>query len=234
MCSHLVRLPRRAPDLLVDHLTLTTDIEAGGLWRETPRAVFEAGRSYSAAGHVYVSALGQRLVIDSGAFVRQLRLIADQDQGVPRASQLLAWTGADMRVWSNFASQARGEILDDELHHATFSADSAVVSYRHYESFGDTNPMFAARLALAERASIDELSFTLRKVLARGAFALEARGGFGRDWARELWLERGAVAIWFSPTSASRVSVALEIARESVEALVGERRMGGVNYHVDL
>lgn len=220
--------------LLVDHLTLAADVEAGGLWRETPRAVFEMGRSYSAAGHVYVSALGQRLVIDSGALVRQLRLIADQDQDVPRASQLLAWTGADLRVWSNFASQARGEILDDQLHHATFWADSAVVSYRHYESFGDTDPMFAARLALAERASIDELSFTLRKVLARGAFALEARGGFGRDWARELWLERGAVAIWFSPTSASRVSLALEIARESVEALVGERRLGSVNYHVDL
>jgi tetratricopeptide (TPR) repeat protein len=220
--------------LLVDHLTLAVDVEAGGLWRETPRAVFEAGRSYSAAGHVYVSALGQRLVIDSGALVRQLRLTTNDDQGVPRASQLLAWTGADIRVWSNFASQARGEILDDQLHRATFSADSAVVSYRHYESFGDTDPLFAARLALAERASIDEVSFTLRKVLARGAFAFEARGGFGRDWARELWLERAAVAIWLSPTSASRVSLALEIARESVEALVGERRLGSVNYHVDL
>jgi tetratricopeptide (TPR) repeat protein len=219
--------------LLLDHVTLAADVEAGGLWRETPRAVFEAGRSYSAAGHVYVSALRQRLVIDSGALVRQLRLIAD-DQDVPRASQLLAWTGADLRVWSNFASQARGEILDDQLQRATFSADSAVVSYRHYESFGDTDPMFAARLALAERASIDELSVTLRKVLARGAFALEARGGFGRDWARELWLERAAVAIWFSPTSASRVSLALEIARESVAALVGERRLGVVNYHADL
>jgi hypothetical protein len=204
------------------------------LWRETPRAVFEAGRNYSAAGHVYVTALGQRLVIDSGALARQLRLIADQDPSMPHANQLLAWTGADMRVWSNFAKQARGEILDDELHQATFAADSAVVSYRHYELFGDTDPMFASRLALAERAQIDEVSFTLRKVVARGAVALEARGGFGRDWARELWLDRGGFAIWFSPTSASRLSLAFEFARESVQTLVGERRTGTVNYHVDL
>lgn len=218
--------------LLAGHVTLAMEGEAGGLWRESPRAVFEAGRNYGAAGHVYLSALGQRLVVDSGVLARQLRLLADRT--VPRANQLLAWTGVDALVWSDFANQARGEILDDELQRATFSADSAVLSYRHYELFGDTDPMFASRLALSDRASIDELSFTARKVLARGALAMEARGGFGRDWARELWLQRGALAIWFSPTSRSRLSFAFELARESVHALVGERRTGVVNYHVDL
>jgi Tfp pilus assembly protein PilF len=218
--------------LLGGHVTLAVDGEFGGLWRESPSAVFEAGRSYSAAGHVYISALAQRFVIDSGVQGRQLRLMSEGRS--PRADQLLVWSGADALVWTNFANQARGEILDEDMHRATFAADSAVISYRHYEMFGAVEPMFASRLNLSDRASIDEVSGTLRKVLARGALALEARGGFGRDWSRELWLQRGSLAVWFSPGSRSRLSLAFELARESVNALVGERRTGMVNYHVDL
>lgn len=214
------------------HVTLAVEGEIGALWRETPRAVFEAGRSDSIAGHFYLSGLRHRVVVDSGVLARKLRLPAD---GVtPRATQLLAWGGADVLVWSDFARQARGEMLDDELQHPTFSADSFVLGYRHYELVGDTDEMFASRLALADRASIDEASFTLRKVLAHGTAAVEARGGFGRDWARELWMGRGALAVWISPTVGSRLSLSLELARESVHALVGERRTGWVNYHVDL
>jgi tetratricopeptide (TPR) repeat protein len=217
---------------IAGHVTLAAEGEIGGLWRETPRAVFEAGRSDSIAGHLYISGLRRRLVVDSGVLARKLRLTADE--GTPRATQLLAWGGADVLVWSDFARQVRGEILDDELQHSTFSADSFVLGYRHYELIGDTDEMFASRLALADRASIDEASFTLRKVLARGAAAVEARGGFGRDWARELWMGRGALAVWISPTVGSRLSLSFELARESVHALVGERRTGWVNYHVDL
>lgn len=218
--------------LLGGHVTLAVDGEFGGLWRESPSAVFEAGRSYSAAGHVYLSALNQRLVVDSGVQGRQLRLI---DEGrSPRADQLLVWSGVDALVWTNFANQARGEILDEDMHRATFAADSAVVSYRHYELFGAVEPMFASRLNLSDRARIDEVSATLRRVVARGSLVMEARGGFGRDWARELWLQRGSLALWFAPNSSSRLSLAFELARESVNALVGERRTGMVNYHVDL
>lgn len=218
--------------LLGGHVTLAVDGEFGGLWRESPSAVFEAGRNYSAAGHVYLSALNQRFVIDSGVQGRQLRLISEGRS--PRADQLLVWSGADVLVWTNFANQARGEILDDDMQRATFAADSAIISYRHYELFGAVEPMFAARLNLSDRASIDEVSGTLRRVAARGALVMEARGGFGRDWVRELWLQRGSLAVWFSPTSSSRLSLAFELARESVNALVGERRTGMVNYHVDL
>jgi hypothetical protein len=67
-----------------------------------------------------------------------------------------------------------------------------------------------------------------------GALAVDARAGFGRDWVRELYMGRGGVAIWVSPTSRSRLSLSFELARESVHAFTGERRTGWMNYHVDL
>lgn len=219
--------------LLAGHLTLTLDAEAGTMWRETPRAVFEGGRVDGATSHAFISLLDQKLILDSGVQARQLTLTAD-GMGVPDARQLLAWTGADYVAWANFAHEARGQMLDDSLLHPTFAADSAVISYRHYELIGETDEMFASRMSLANRASIDELSVTLRKVFFKGALALDARGGFGRDWVRELYLGRGGVAMWLSPTTRSRLSLSFELARESVNAFVGERRTGWMNYHVDL
>jgi Flp pilus assembly protein TadD len=219
--------------LLAGHLTLTVDAEAGTMWRETPLAVFEGGRVDSATSHVFVSLLDQKLIIDSGIQPRRLTLSATE-MGTPDARQLLGWAGADYVAWTNFAHEARGQMLDDDLLHPTFAADSAVVSYRHYELIGETDEMFASRLSLANRASIDEVSVTLRKVLFNGALALDARGGFGRDWVRELYLGRGGVAMWLSPTTRSRLSLSFELARESVHAFTGERRTGWMNYHVDL
>jgi hypothetical protein len=137
-------------------------------------------------------------------------------------------------AWTNYAHEARGEILDDDLLHPTYAADSAVISYRHYELSGRSDPMFQSRLSLSDRASMDELSATFRKVLLHGVLAVDARGGFGRDWVRELYMGRGGVAVWVSPTSRSRLSLSFELARESVHAFTGERRTGWMNYHVDL
>jgi tetratricopeptide (TPR) repeat protein len=219
--------------LLAGHVTLTIDGEAHTVWRETPRAVFEGGRVDGATSHVFVSLLNQKVIVDSGVQMRRLTLSPEM-MGTPDAQQLLAWTGADVIAWTNFAHEARGEILDDDLLHPTYAADSAVISYRHYELSGRTDPMFQSRLALSDRASMDEVSATFRKVLLRGAIALDARAGFGRDWVRELYMGRGGVAIWVSPTSRSRLSLSFELARESVHAFTGERRTGWMNYHVDL
>ncbi len=218
--------------LVAERVTLTFDGELGTIWRETPRAIFEGGRTTGMTSHVFVTGLGRRLIVDTGVQARQLELASDM--GSPTSNQLLAWGGADFVAWSNFANEARGQILDDDLLHPTYAADSAVIGYRHYELFGTSDPAFSRRLLLAERASIDELSVTLRKVFARGAFAVEARGGFGRDWVRELYLSRGGLAMWISPTPRSRLSLSFDLARESVRALVGERRTGWMNYHVDL
>lgn len=218
---------------IADHLTLAVEGELNTLWRETPRAVFEGGRVDAVTAHAYVSGLADRLVIDSGLQGRRLSLSAD-DTATPHATQALAWGGADVVVWRDFTHQARGELLDDDLLRPTYAADSLVLAYRHYELFGDTDAMFASRIALADRASIDEVSFTMRKVLAHGAVALEARGGVGRDWVRDLYLARGGLALWISPGARSRFALSFDLARESVQAFVGERRTGWMNYHVDL
>jgi len=219
--------------LLAGHFTLSIDGEIGSVWRETPAAVFEGGRVDAVAAHAYVSGLGQRLVIDTGGQARHLRLTADAGMA-PSAQQLLVWGGADLLVWRDFAREATGQILDDDLLRPTFAADSAVVGYRHYEMVSESEPMFTTRLAIAERASIDEVSVTARKVFSRGRIALEARGGIGRDWARELNLARGGLSLWLAPGSRSRISLAFDIAKESVRAFEGERRTGWMTYHVDL
>ncbi len=99
--------------------------------------------------------------------------------GSATAKQLLAWTGADLAVWTDYAHQAEGESLDDQLLRPTYLADSAVISYRHYEMWGESNAMFSARMSFAARASIDEVSVVARKALVHGRLALEARLGGG-------------------------------------------------------
>lgn len=218
---------------LARHLMIVVDGELASVWRETPRAVFEGGRVDAAAAHLYGTALGDRLIIDTGLQARRLRLTRDGG-ATPGASQLLGWAGADVVAWRDFTREARGQILDDDLLRPTFIADSVVVGYRHYELAGDSDAMFMARLPLADRASIDEVSLTLRKVLAGGRVTVEARGGIGRDWARELNLARGGVSLWLSPGARSRISLSFDLAKESVRAFEGERRTGWGTYHVDL
>jgi len=209
------------------------DAELGSVWRETPRAVLEGGNVDSTTAHFYGVLLGHRLVTDTGAQVRRLRL-DETMAGTPNATQALIWTGADLALWTNFASQATGESLDDDLLRPTYLADSVVVSYRHYELWGASNAMFDRRMSLADRASIDEVSFVARKAILDGRIALEARAGGGRDWIRALFLSRAGGALWIAPTSRSRLSISFDLAKESTRALTGERRSGWMTYHVDL
>ncbi|MBL0215871.1 MAG: tetratricopeptide repeat protein [Myxococcales bacterium] len=219
--------------VLGGHLQLAVDAELGSVWRESPRAVLEGGTVDSATGHVLGVALANRLVIDSGVKLRRLQL-EETMGGSPTSKQALAWAGADFALWTNFSSEATGESLDDELLHATYLADSAVLSYRHYELWGDTNPMFDARMTLGDRASIDVASVVARKAVAHGRLAFEARLGGGRDWVRELYLSQAGASLWIAPTSRSRLTLSFDLAKESTGALTGERRTGWMGYHVDL
>lgn len=219
--------------LLGGHLQLTVDSELGSVWRETPRAILEGGSVDGVTTHVFGVFLGNRVVTDTGVLLRRLGL-QDTMGGSPIARQALAWTGADVALWTNYSSQASGESLDDALLHPTYLADSAVISYRHYELWGDTDPMFAARMALADRARIDDVSLVARKALAHGRLAFEAHVGGGRDWIRALYLSRAGASIWFAAGSGSRLTVSFDLAKESTGALTGERRSGWVAYHVDL
>lgn len=219
--------------VLDGHAELGLDAELGSTWRETPRAIVEAGRVDAVTTHIFGTLLGGRLVTDTGAQVRQLRLGEPMGESA-LASQVLLWGGADVALWTNFSHEAAGETLDDELLHPASFSDSVVIGYRHYELWAESDARFAARLSLADRGSIDELSLTARKAVARGRVAFEARGGGGRDWQRNLLLARAGIALWLATSVRSRFSLTLDFAKESAHALTGDRRSGWMTYHVDL
>ncbi len=222
-----------ATKLLNNRIELTVDGELGSVWRETPRAVLEGGNVDSVTSHVFGILFGHRLITDTGVQVRRLR-IAEQMDGSPQATQALAWIGADFALWTDFAHEASGQTLDDDLLRPTYLADSVVVAYRHYELWGATNTLFSDRMSLANRASIDEVSIVARKALARGRLAIAANAGGGRDWVRDLFLSRVGGSLWIAPSSRSRLSLSFDVSKESTRALSGERRTGWMTYHVDL
>jgi hypothetical protein len=216
-----------------DHVELGIDGELNAVWREAPRTILEGGHSDSVTSHLWAFGFDRRLVVDSGAQVRRLRLRPEQ-MGDASSSQLFAWGGVDYAVWRDFGSRAAGEVLDDNLLQPTFFASAVVASYRHYEVFSTSNAAFSDRMAIADRASIDEASLTVRRAGLAGRLAIEARTGLGYDWARELWLARGGLSLWIAAGSDSRLSLTIDLARESAGALEGERLSGGMTYHVDL
>lgn len=219
--------------LLDGHVQLGVDGELGSVWRETPRAVLEGGSVDSVTTHVWGVLASNRLVIDTGVQLRRLQL-DDRMGGEPSAAQALMWTGADFALWTNFSREAAGETLDDDLLRPTYLADSLVLGYRHYELRASSNAAFDARMSMADRASIDEVSVVARKALLRGRVAFEARAGAGRDWLRDLYLARGGLSLWLASSSRARFSLSLDLAKESTRALTGERRAGWMTYHVDL
>ncbi|MGE5186162.1 MAG: tetratricopeptide repeat protein [Acidobacteriota bacterium] len=221
--------------LLLGHVKLAIDGELHSVWHETPVVELYGGNLDAITAHVYGVALDNRLVIDTGAQARILRLAAADSSGTDvSARQGLAWGGADYVIWRDFAHEAAGQLLDDSMLHATYAADSVVASYRHYELVDHSDDMFNSLLAIAPRASIDEVSATARKVLAHGRIAAEARGGLGHDWIRELAIAHGGASLWLAPTRSSRLALSFDIAKESVGTFVGVRRTGWVTYHVDL
>src|SRR5262249_20719917 len=159
------------------------DGELHGVWRDAPIAELLGGRVDAITAHLYLTALDERIVIDTGAQGRAFQLAGDAS-----ARQGLAWAGADVVVWRDFSHQASGQILPADLRRPATAADAAVLSYRHYEVVDRADAMFDAMIALAPRASVDEVSATARKVVASGRVAGEVRGGLGHDWitARQI------------------------------------------------
>lgn len=215
------------------HLKLTFDGEFGSVWHETPKVELERGIVDGATVHAYGVALDHRLVIDTGVQARRLRL-EGMGNDEPSARQLLGWAGADFVAWRDFAHEASGQILDENLLYPTYAADSAVVSYRHYELDNHSDAMFDSRLSIAPRASIDDVSATARKVVAGGRIAGELRAGLGWDRIRQLTMAHGGGSLWLAPTRSSRIAVSFDLAKETVGSFEGQRRIGWMTYHVDL
>jgi hypothetical protein len=203
-------------------------------WREAANTIREGGVYDGATAHVYSKPFGEKIIFDTGAWVRRMELEPLMTEGdvAPHGRQVLAFGGVDFVPWVNPLNPARGEILDEELQWPTYSADALVLSYRHYEGWTDAE--FFDRLVLAERNQIDELSATARQVLLRGSLALEARGGGGYDWAREVSLWRAGGAFLLSPSLRTRLSISYDIASESATGFVGRRHAGWVTLHADL
>ena len=62
-----------------------------------------------------------------------------------------------------------------------------------------------SRIALAPRASIDNLSMVIRKVLARGRVGIDLRGGGGYDNERRRTLSQAGASLLIAPTWSSRI-----------------------------
>ena len=104
-------------------------------------------------------------------------------------------------LWNSPLRLLRGEFVDERMLRRTYLNDAGILSYRHYQLFTDSEPAFDARVALAPRASIDNLSLVIRKVLARGRVGIDLRGGGGYD------NERAADAVAGGPVVADRADL---------------------------
>lgn len=215
------------------HVEVGVDGEVNGVWREAPIVELEGGTVDSVTAHVWGNALGRRLVIDTGGQLRRLQFMPE-GMGDPSASQARVWAGADWQLWGDPSKQAAGEILDEDLLRPTFLADAIVASYRHHEVFASTNAAFVQRLALTDRASIEEVSLALRFALRGGRLAFDTRGGLAYDWSRAIWIENANVSLWIATGASSRLSLTFDFASEGDFAISGKRLSGGTTYHVDL
>ncbi|HEX3764829.1 MAG TPA: tetratricopeptide repeat protein [Kofleriaceae bacterium] len=216
------------------HLELALDTEVNALWRETPRTLLDGGRTTGAAVHAYGIALGNRLIIDSGAQGRSLVLPGLVGGPDPTASQLLGWTGFDAVLWVDYAHPLHGEILDEDMRWPAHLAGAVVAGYRHFELWSDAQPEFTRRIAIGSRASIDEATLTARKVFAGGRLGVELRSLLGWDHAREVAISRIGGSLLATATRSSRISVSLDLGVESPTGFQGQTRTGWVSYHADL
>jgi tetratricopeptide (TPR) repeat protein len=204
-------------------------------WRESVSTISQGGKVDSLQLDAYTAPFTDRLVFGVTARARRLGLgdIGRSDD-MPTAMQYFGAAGADLVLWINPNKTTPGEIYDDDLLFAAPLASAAVLSYRHYELSSD-NP-FGERLVLVERSQIEEASGVYRQVFGKkGGLAVEARGGIGYDWAREVQLWRAGASVLMSATANSRLTLAYDVNSESgLLGLAGPRHTGWVILHVDL
>jgi hypothetical protein len=202
-------------------------------WTDVPTAAAEGGLADTASITAFALPPGGRWVVSLAAEGRRLSLWGAGPEDGTSARQAQAIAGVDWVAWAAPARSLRGETLDAELVRPTYVADAWVLSARHGEGVADADAPFAARIALAERCRYDELSTLVRKVWA-GRVGLEVAAGVGRDWARDSsWVRGGAQLLW-SPSAATRLTLAIDFATEDAAGTVGSRRAMWTSFHVDL
>ena len=211
--------------------------ELDNAWTEAPLAIQQGGAVTGLTGnlHVYPWPGSGRFIVASGAQARRL-LLAPSIRGDerPSADQLLVWTGVDMVLRHDPARMLRGQILDDTLVRPTGLSDSVILSLRHYELFGDADPLFLSRVSLVDRSSIDNASLVLRDAFAQGRFGIDMRAGAGYDRLRSRILSQAGASFQWAPTAKSRVSLSYDVAHETTTGLGGTRQTGWLTYHADI
>lgn len=216
------------------YLALSLDAEVNALWRETPRGLLEGGHATGVTVHVYGITRAKRLIVDAGTQLRRLVLPGRDGDRDAMTSQLLGWVGLDAILWTNFEHALEGEILDDNMLQRTQLADGVVAGYRHSELWADSQPDFLRRMSMVRRASIEEASLTLRKVVAQNRLGGELRGAIGWDRSREVGISRIGASLLAAPTRASRISLSLDLGVENPNGFRGQARTGWLSYHADL
>ena len=202
-------------------------------WRESATTVREGGTYDGVTAAAYASALDSRLLFSVGLQGRRLSIAPRAGEDRAHSMQMLGVAGADYVLTRDVGSQARGEILGEDMLAPRSLSSSIVLSYRHYEFSGE-DP-FGPRLTLVERSSLDEVAVSASQVLdPRGMVAVELRGGLGRDWVRDGQRYRVGGALMLSVTRSSRLTLDYDLATETNTGLVGRRQAGTAVFHVDL
>ncbi len=210
---------------------LQTQLTFNMPWRETASTMREGGRETGATAVAYALPFGPRLIFDAGVRARQMMLEPIMD-AESKGSQITAVGGVDWVLWAPSTHATRGQFLDDRLLWPTsYLNDSLTLSYRHYEAFTDDE--FGARLDLAPRATIDELSAVARNGRPDGLFGIEGRAGAGYDWARDTMLWRTGASLMVTPVEAFRAALTYDYAQESAAGFVGDRHTAWASLHAD-
>jgi tetratricopeptide (TPR) repeat protein len=202
-------------------------------WNDAPVTVHEGGQMSGVTGHLYLFPTSRVVLFDTGVQERHLTLRPlEPGQPSPASNQTLVWGGVDFNLWTDGGRVVRGEALDERMVRRTALNDAGVLAYRHYELWANIPPDF--RIALYPRASIDNGSFILRKVVAGGRAGFELRGGLGYDNVQHQVLSQGGAAVVVASTWSTRLMVTYDIVHQTTIGLPGTLQIGWVTFHADL
>jgi tetratricopeptide (TPR) repeat protein len=202
-------------------------------WNDAPVTVHEGGQMTGVTGHLYLFPRSRVVLLDTGVQERHLTVRPlEPGQPSPASNQTLVWGGIDFNLWTDATRVVRGESLDERMVRRTALNDAGVLAYRHYELWGNVPMNF--RIALYPRASIDNGSFILRKVLAGGRAGFELHGGLGYDNVQNQLLAQGGTAGVLALTWSTRLLVTYDIVHQTTIGLPGTLQIGWVTFHADL
>ena len=219
---------------LGSHVQINVHGDYDEQWSESPITIQEGGTADAVTAHFFLFPRNRWVLLDAGTQLRRLTLAPRVGDLEPHADQALFFIGGDIALWNTPQRLLRGEFVDERMVHRTYLNDAGILSYRHYELFTDSDAAFASRVALAPRASIDNLSLVIRKVLVQGHVGVDLRGGGGYDNERGRTLSQAGASLLIAPTWSMRIALSYDMSHETATGLSGTLHTGWVTYHADL